>query len=157
MRIAIFTGSADDATVFAALQQMWAPLGINLTVEQVDSATRGAKNKSGEFDIHTYGWSDDVADPAQVVGWLGYNPTANAVGTGWNDATFNGLYETANAEMDPAKRADDYKQMQEIYAEAAPLLWLYQTPYAVATSTGVEGYVQLPLGVNKFDEATVKH
>lgn len=150
-------GSADDATVFAALQQMWAPLGINLTVEQVDSATRGAKNKSGEFDIHTYGWSDDVADPAQVVGWLGYNPTANAVGTAWDDATFNGLYETANAEMDPAKRADDYKQMQEIYAEAAPLLWLYQTPYAVATSTGVEGYVQLPLGVNKFDEATVKH
>lgn len=150
-------GSADDATVFAALQQMWAPIGINLTVEQVDSATRGAKNKSGEFDIHTYGWSDDVADPAQVVGWLGYNPTANSVGTGWNDATFNGLYETANAEMDPAKRADDYKQMQEIYAEAAPLLWLYQTPYAVATSTSVEGYVQLPLGVNKFDEATVKH
>lgn len=150
-------GSADDATVFAALQQMWAPLGVNLVVEQVDSATRGAKNKSGEFDIHTYGWSDDVADPAQVVGWLGYNPTANAVGTGWNDETFNDLYEAANAEMDPAKRAEDYKQMQEIYADAAPLLWLYQTPYAVAMSQNVEGYVQLPLGVNKFDEATVKH
>lgn len=150
-------GSADDATLFAALQQMWAPLGVELVVEQVDSATRGAKNKSGEFDIHTYGWSDDVADPAQVVGWLGYNPTANAVGTGWNDATFNDLYEAANAEVDPAKRAEDYKQMQEIYAEAAPLLWLYQTPYAVATSKSVEGYVQLPLGVNKFDEATVKH
>jgi len=150
-------GSADDATLFAALQHMWAPIGVNLVVEQVDSATRGAKNKSGEFDIHTYGWTDDVADPAQVVGWLGYNPTANAVGTGWNDATFNGLYEAANAEVDPAKRADAYKQMQEIYAEAAPLLWLYQTPYAVAMSKNVEGYIQLPLGVNKFDEATVKH
>lgn len=150
-------GSADDATLFAALQQMWAPIGVELVVEQVDSATRGAKNKAGEFDIHTYGWSDDVADPAQVVGWLGYNPTANAVGTGWNDATFNSLYEAANAEVDPAKRAEDYKQMQEIFAEAAPLLWLYQTPYAVAMSNNVEGYVQLPLGVNKFDEATVKH
>ncbi|MEH7830009.1 ABC transporter substrate-binding protein [Gemmobacter denitrificans] len=149
-------GSADDATVFAALQQMWAPLGVNLVVEQVDSATRGAKNKSGEFDIHTYGWSDDVADPAQVVGWLGYNPTANSVGTGWNDAAFNGLYEAANAEVDPAKRAEDYRKMQEIYAEAAPLLWLFETPYAVAMSKKVEGYVQLPLGVNKFDEATIK-
>ena len=45
-----------------------------------------------------------VTDPAQVVGWLGYNPTANAVGTGWNDATFNGLYEAANAEVDPENR-----------------------------------------------------
>lgn len=150
-------GSADDATMFAALQQMWAPLGIDLVVEQVDSATRGAKNKSGAFDIHTYGWSDDVADAAQVVGWLGYNPTANAVGTGWNDAGFNSLYEKANAEMDPAKRTEDYRQLQQIYADAAPILWLYQTPYAVAMSASVDGYVQLPLGVNKFDEATVKH
>lgn len=148
-------GSADDATIFAALQQMWAPLGLNVKVEQVDGATRGAKNRSGEFDIHTYGWVNDVNDPSQVAGWLGYHPTRKAVGTGWNNPEFNTLFEASSVEIDPAKRADQYAKMQDIYAEAAPLLFMYETPFAVAVSTKVEGYVQTPLGNNIFEGASV--
>ena len=148
-------GSADDSTIFAALQQMWAPLGIDLVVEQVDGATRGAKNRSGEFDIHTYGWVNDVNDPSQVVGWLGYTPTAKAVGTGWENAEFNTLFEEAAKEMDPEARKAKFAKMQELYADAAPLLFMYETPFAVALGTAVEGYVQTPLGNNIFDEATV--
>lgn len=148
-------GSADDSTIFAALQQMWAPLGINLSVEQVDGPTRGAKNRSGEFDIHTYGWVNDVNDPSQVVGWLGHTPTANAVGTGWENAEFNALFEASATEIDAEKRAAQYAEMQEIYADAAPLLFMYETPFAVAVSTSVDGYVQTPLGNNVFDQATV--
>lgn len=148
-------GSADDSTIFAALQQMWSPLGLKVNVEQVDGATRGAKNRSGEFDIHTYGWVNDVNDPSQVVGWLGYHPTRKAVGTGWNNDEFNGLFEAAAVELDPAKRAEQFAKMQDIYAEAAPLLFMYETPFAVAVSTSVEGYVQTPLGNNIFDEASV--
>jgi peptide/nickel transport system substrate-binding protein len=149
-------GSADDATIFAALQQMWAPLGVELVVEQVDGPTRGAKNKSGEFDIHTYGWVNDVNDPSQVAGWLGHTPTANAVGTGWDNAEFNALFEEANKEVDPAKRAEGYAKLQDIYAEAAPLLFMYETPFAVALSKSVEGYVQTPLGNNVFDTVQLK-
>ncbi|WP_420414107.1 ABC transporter substrate-binding protein [Roseibium sp.] len=148
-------GSSDDATVFAALQQMWSAIGITLVAEQVDGATRGAKNRSGEFDIHTYGWVDDVNDPSQVTGWLGYYPTRKAVGTGWNNAEFNGLYEASSSEMDPEKRADQYRQMQEIYAEAAPLLFMYETPFAVAVSGKVNGYIQTPLGNNIFENVSL--
>ena len=149
-------GSSDDGTIFAALQQMWEPLGINLVVEQVDNATRGAKNRSGEFDIHTYGWVNDVNDPSQVVGWLGYTPTAKAVGTGWENEAFNALFDEAATEMDPEARSEDFAEMQSIYAEAAPLLFMYETPFAVAVSNAVDGYTQTPLGNNIFDEATVK-
>ncbi|WP_217359450.1 ABC transporter substrate-binding protein [Ruegeria arenilitoris] len=148
-------GSADDATIFAALQQMWGELGLSLVVEQVDNATRGAKNRSGEFDIHTYGWVNDVNDPSQVVGWLGYTPTAKAVGTGWENPEFNELFEKAASEMDPEARKAQFARMQEIYAEAAPLLFMYETPFAVALGKAVDGYVQTPLGNNIFDEATV--
>ncbi len=146
-------GSADDSTIFAALQQMWAPLGIKLEVEQVDGPTRGAKNRSGEFDIHTYGWVNDVNDPSQVVSWLGYAPTAKAVGTGWSNDEFNALFKASAGEIDPKKRAEQYARMQEIYAEEAPLLFMYETPFAVAVAAKVEGYVQTPLGNNVFDEA----
>ena len=148
-------GSADDGIIFAALQQMWADIGIKLKVEQVDGPTRGAKNRSGAFDLHTFGWVNDVNDPAQVTGWLGYHPTAQAVGTGWNDETFNRLYEASNTEMNPAKRAEQYARLQEIYNTAAPLLFMYETPFAVALSNRVKGYVQTPLGNNVFERAWI--
>ena len=152
IKFTTLAGSADDATLFTALQQMWSPLGVNLAVEQVDNPTRGTKNRSGEFDIHTYGWANDVNDPAQVTGWLGYYKQRQAVGTGWNNDEFNKLFEASNSEVDPAKRKEEYKRMQEIYAENAPLLFLYETPFAVAVSKSVEGYVQTPLGANDFAE-----
>lgn len=148
-------GSADDSTIFAALQQMWSPLGIKLEVEQVDGPTRGAKNRSGEYDIHTYGWVNDVNDPSQVVSWLGYTPTANAVGTGWKNDEFNALFEASATEIDPEKRAGQYARMQELYAEEAPLLFMYETPFAVAVSAKVDGYIQTPLGNNVFDEVSI--
>ena len=98
---------------------------------------------------------NDVDDPSQVTGWLGYTPTANAVGTGWENEKFNSLFEQSASEMDAAKRADQYAKMQDIYAQEAPLLFMYETPFAVAVSTAVEGYVQAPLGNNLFEEATV--
>lgn len=153
VKFTTLAGSADDATLFTALQQMWSPLGVNLKVEQVDNPTRGEKNRSGDFDIHTYGWANDVHDPAQVTGWLGYYKQRQAVGTGWNNQEFNALFEASNVEVDPAKRKDEYKQMQEIYAEGAPLLFLFETPFAVAVSKSIEGYVQTPLGANDFSEA----
>ncbi|RED52559.1 ABC transporter substrate-binding protein [Aestuariispira insulae] len=154
--ITTLAGSADDATLFTALQQMWGAIGVKAKVEQVDNPTRGAKNRSGEFQIHTYGWVNDVNDPAQVTGWLGYYPTRKAVGTGWNDARFNKLFEASSSETDPAKRAAQYKEMQEIYAASAPLLFLYETPFSVALSKQVEGYRQSPLGNNEFSKAWLK-
>jgi peptide/nickel transport system substrate-binding protein len=153
VKLTTLAGSADDATLFTALQQMWAPLGIDLTVEQVDNPTRGEKNRSGAFDIHTYGWANDLNDPAQVTGWLGYYKQRQAVGTGWNNAEFNDLFEKSNSEVDPEKRKGEYKRMQEIYAQEAPLLFLFETPFAVAVSRSIEGYVQTPLGANDFSEA----
>lgn len=153
IKFTTLAGSADDATMFTALQQMWSQAGIDLQVEQVDGPTRSDKNRSGDFQIHTYGWVNDVNDPAQVTGWLGYYPLRQAVGTGWNNPEFNKLYETSNTEIDPAKRAEEYKRMQEIYAEEAPLLFLYETPFAVALSKKVHDYVQTPLGANEFATA----
>jgi peptide/nickel transport system substrate-binding protein len=46
--------------------------------------------------------------------------------------------------------------MQELYADAAPLLFMYETPFAVAVSGKVSGYVQTPLGANIFEKASLE-
>jgi len=153
IKLTTLAGGADDATLFTALQQMWKAAGLDLVVEQVDGPTRGAKNRSGDFQIHTYGWVNDINDPAQVVGWLGYFKQRQAVGTGWNSPEFNKLFEDSNVEINPAKRAAQYRTMQEIYAREAPLLFLYETPFAVAHNLAIKGYTQSPLGANEFATA----
>ena len=43
-----------------------------------------------------------------------------------------------------------YKEIQEIYMQAAPILFLYESPYAVALRKTVKGFIQIPLGNNIF-------
>ncbi len=57
---------------------------------------------------------------------------------------------------DKAKRADQYKQIQDIYMKAAPILFLYQSPYPVALRKNVKGFVQIPLGNNIFSGAYIE-
>ena len=52
--------------------------------------------------------------------------------------------------QDKAKRAEMYKQIQEIYMKAAPIVFLYQSPYPVGLRKSVPGFVQIPLGNNVF-------
>ena len=53
-------------------------------------------------------------------------------------------------EADPAKRAEQYAKIQEIFNATGPIVPLYQTPYPVALRKNVKGFVQIPLGNNIF-------
>ena len=43
--------------------------------------------------------------------------------------------------------------MQDIYNSSGPIVPLYETPYPVALSKKVQGFVQIPLGNNIFGAA----
>ena len=64
-------------------------------------------------------------------------------------------FAASATEINAEVRAQQYETMQKLYADSAPLLFMYETPFAVAVSNAVEGYVQTPLGNNIFEEATV--
>jgi len=58
--------------------------------------------------------------------------------------------------MDPVKRAAEYKEMQEMYNDAAPYIFLYEAPYPVVWRKNVKGFVQTPVGTNIFDLACIE-
>ncbi len=58
--------------------------------------------------------------------------------------------------MDKEKRAVMYKEIQETYVAAAPIMFLYESPYPVALRKQVKGFVQIPLGNNIFSGAYVE-
>jgi len=119
-------------------------------------ATRLARFKAGDFQIRGFYWTDDISDPSEATGYYVYPPVNGALRSGWSDDKANKLFEASQQEIDPEKRADEYKQIQEIYNDAAPIIYLYEVPYAVAFRKNVKGFVQLPLGNNIFEGSSVE-
>ncbi len=148
----VLAGSADDAAKTAALQQMWAPLGIRMKIEQMESATRLARYNAGDFQMRTSLWTNDINDPGQVTSIFAYFPTRQNNRGGWQDTRNDALFEASRSELDPAKRAAMFKEIQERYAEAAPIVFAMEVPYPVAMLKKVHGFVQIPLGNNLFAE-----
>src|SRR5215470_17707353 len=106
--------------------------------------------RAADFQMRPSAWTDDINDPSEITSYMAYYPQIQSFHGGFDDKTVNDLFEKSQKETDKAKRADMYKQIQEIYMKAAPIIFLYQTPYPVALRKNVKGFVQIPLGNNIF-------
>ena len=143
-------GSADDAATLSTIQQMWAPLGVKLSIQQQDNATNVARYNDNDFQIQTGYWTDDIGDPSEITSYFAYFATTESQHSGYNDPTIQDLFEKSQKEADKGKRAGLYQEIQQIYVKAAPILFMYESPYPVALRKEVKGFVQIPLGNNIF-------
>ena len=146
----VLAGNQDEVGIATALQQMWGAIGIKLELQQVDNATRTDQYRAGTFTMRLSAWTDDIADPNEITSYFVYSPTIDALHTGWKSEEADKLFEASQKEADPAKRAEQYARIQEIYNATGPIVPLYETPYPVALRKNVKGFVQIPLGNNIF-------
>ena len=149
-------GNQDDLNNLTTLQQMWAQVGVRLKIEPVDSATRTAKYRAEDYQMRTGAWTNDIADPGQITSYFAYFPNIGSLHSGWNNQRVNDLYVVGLQENDVAKRRAIYKEIQELYAAEAPIVFLYETAYPVAFRKNVKGFVQIPLGNNYFEAASIE-
>ena len=146
----VLAGSADDAAKVATLQQLWSQVGVKLKVEQLESATRLAKYNGADFQMRTSLWTNDINDPSEITNIFAYYPTRQNNRSGWDDKRIDELFEQSQGELDPAKRAAEYKEIQQRYNEAAPIVFAFEVPYPIAMLKKVHDFVQIPLGNNIF-------
>ena len=66
------------------------------------------------------------------------------------------MFLKSQEEIDPKARVAQYKEIQDRYNGAAPIVYLYETPYPVAFRKNAKGFVQIPLGNNLFEKAYVE-
>jgi len=148
-------GSADDAAKLTVLQQLWGQVGVRLKIEQLDNATRLARFNAGDFQMRASLWTNDINDPNEITSILAYYPTRQSGHSGWQDKRVDALFEQSQEELDPAKRAAEYKEIQERFVDGAQIVFAMEVPYPVAMRKAVHGFVQIPLGNNMFVEASV--
>lgn len=156
LSIVALSGNQDDLNDTTTVQQMWAPLGVRLQIEQVDSATRTARYRARDYQMRTGAWTNDISDPSQITSYFAYSPNIDNLYSGWKDPRVDQLYEESGRETDGTRRTAIFREIQERYAAAAPILFLYETPYPVAFRRNAQGFVQIPLGNNLFEAAYVQ-
>jgi peptide/nickel transport system substrate-binding protein len=149
-------GNQNNLNNLTAIQQMWSQIGVKLNILQLDNPTRTAHYRAEDYQINAGGWTDDIADPSEIASYFAYYPTVHNVHTQWQDARVNELYEMSQKELDIDKRRAQYKELQERFIEAAPIVFLYEVPYPVAFRKNTHGFVQIPLGNNYFEQAYVE-
>jgi len=146
----ILAGNEDDISIATALQQMWSQIGVKLTINQVDNATRTDRYRKGDFSMRLSPWTDDIADPNEITSYFAYSKNIQALHSGWKNDVVDQAFERSQKEMDPVKRAADYKTIQDTYDSTGPTIPLYESSYPVALKKDVRDFVQIPLGNNIF-------
>ncbi|ULH17523.1 ABC transporter substrate-binding protein (plasmid) [Deinococcus sp. KNUC1210] len=150
------SGSADDQALLTALQQMWGAAGIRLKIEQLDTATKTARYRANDFQMRTGAWTDDIADPSEITGYYAVFGATEAAHTGFKSDALEALFNKSQQEVSPVKRIGLYRQIQTLYANAAPTVFLFETPYPVALAKNVKGFIQIPLGYNIFERTSLE-
>ena len=94
--------------------------------------------------------TSDMTGTSEVAGLWCISEQANCWRSYWDDADQDQAEELCrlgNSEMDEELRMDYYGQMQEVVADAVPVIPLVYAPFAVVTSDRVTGLAQTPLGI----------
>ncbi len=151
--VQIVAGSADQIALTTALQQMWDQIGVKLKIDQFDSATTNSKYQDTDFQMQVNYWTYDIADPNELTAYAAVFANAESFKTGFKSDEADTLFAQSQQETNPTKRAAMYKRIQQIHTEAAPMIFLYEQPFAVALSKKLRDFVQTPLGVNVFGSA----
>ncbi|HVB63824.1 MAG TPA: ABC transporter substrate-binding protein [Nitrolancea sp.] len=134
----------NDNAVLA--QQMWQAIGIEMTIEEVESSTLGANSQKHDFQVISgYQWTNGMADPDQLVNFFFVTPR---IDSDYEPAQSTlDLVKQASQELDPDKRKQIYYQLQDIYnQDVGGVIPLYYTSNVAFIGKNIQGYYRSPLG-----------
>ncbi|MCV9999735.1 ABC transporter substrate-binding protein [Pararhizobium sp. YC-54] len=138
------TGDNDKLSVL--IQAQWAAVGIKSRVEKLDRGAWWERIAAGDYHAAPSWWYNETLDPDLAVRWaLCGSCGTKSFYTGYNNKKVDELTETAAGELDPSKRAELYRQIQQITTEEVSQIPLYYAPYANAYSERVKGLGMNPM------------
>lgn len=128
---------------------------LTVNVSPVPFNNRLEKSRSGDFDIVVGGWTPVYADPIDFLNLL-QSKNSNNFGK-WSNKTFNQLLQEANVTY-ANKYEERWKTLQkadQLVAEEAPLVPLYQLTEARLVADSVQNLVYGPLGSGYYKSVSI--
>lgn len=122
-----------------AIAQQWQAIGVEVTIESVDSATLAERLRQGEFMAAIHTWTRIGPDPDPYSLWHSSQANGGLNYAGLNDSRIDTLLEQARAESELVARAEIYYAFQQRWLELSPAITLYQPLYMIVSTGNVQG------------------
>ncbi len=145
----------DPKGIFTAIEADLKAAGIKVepVVKPWNGGYKDDVQKAGKHDIHLLGWTGDFNDPGNFVGTFFGREKAEF---GFNDPALFTALTAADAQTDPDKKTEAYKQVnRDIMAKYLPAIPISHSPPAMVTGPKVDGLITSPLTNERFDTVTV--
>jgi oligopeptide transport system substrate-binding protein len=106
-------------------EQLKAHLGIDITLQGLDTNTLGGHLETGDFQIAgPRGWSADYPDPAD---WYDMFMTSSNNVAFYQNQQYDNFVKVARTDTQPSRRDQEYLQAQQMLVDDAPVAFLAQT------------------------------
>lgn len=130
------------------IQAQLAEVGINVTIEVMESGTFLDESDLGHLAFYLLGWGADYPDATNFLDvHFGQGST---IQFGERDQEVIDLLNQAGRESDPAVRLDLYGQVNALLRDRAPMLPIANGGSGVAYRAAIEGAHVSPLGNESF-------
>jgi ABC-type transport system substrate-binding protein len=136
-----------DSTTSMAMEGVQADLavsGVQCRLRKTDPTTYSSWRREGKFDLFYANWWADYPDPDNFVAPL-FLSSSSSNHTHFSDAETDRLILQARREVDPARRAHLYRQIEDRIETLAPACFLWHRGTEVLTQPWVKGYQPAPL------------
>ncbi len=120
-------------------------IGFNLIIREITWAIAYEVMRNHESGGMFTGWLPDYADPDNYADAILNSDNSDAIyGSSYSNPEMDALIDQAKWETDREKRAEIYKQIQELTFEDAPYVWVAQVANIVVLTNRVKGYYYNP-------------
>ncbi len=150
----------DPPKIGEAIQSYLAAVGIKVKFYQIDWGTYLQETESGKHQMCLLGWTGDNGDPDNFMNVL-YGPNATSIGAAGNygfytDEKAQELLTAALQTFDINKRAEYYKEVQEMIHESANWVYIAHSNQNVVFRANVYGYSLHPTSRKFFYPVSIK-
>jgi peptide/nickel transport system substrate-binding protein len=156
MDMQVRSGNTNFANTAVILKEAWAKLGVTVDIQTLDTAVVRTNYRAGDFMSTPSAWTNDMNDPTEIVNYAmrgGASPFA--YWTRYNNPDLNDKITKADLEQDTNKRAAQYSEIQKIYLDAAPLVFIAYLGATAGWRDYVQGFFIDGLSYYRFEDVKI--
>lgn len=150
----LYNTNENHKAIAEAIQAMWKELGVNIKLANQEWKVFIESRAQGDFDIARHGYYSDFNDQGSLFElWETGSPNNDA---NYSNSEYDNLVQNASKEQDPVKRAELYKQAEEILMRDMPVAPIYYYNIVYLLNSRVKGLHISKLGWEFFREAYIE-
>jgi peptide/nickel transport system substrate-binding protein len=137
-------------------KDQWSKIGVTVNISQQERSVVRQAYRDGKLAVTPGGWTNDMNDPTEIVNYeMRGGASPFAIWTRYNNPALNDKITAADLEQDTAKRQAAYAEIQKIYLDDAPLIFISYPPATAAWQKYVDGFYIDGLSYYRFEDVKV--